>query len=261
MNATTNAIRLSITIGLIIVLSLSEHWWPKTNSHYAKRFWPNILLGGLAALSLQLFFFVGGIAASLFALKHHLGLFHYIWMPSIPIYLLSVIILDIGIYWQHVAMHRFPLLWTLHQVHHADTSLDLSTGIRFHPFEALLSMLYRSLLILLFGIPTTAVILFEIILNACSLFNHSNICLNHTLDKYLRLIIVTPDMHRIHHSTNENDQHHNFGFNLSVWDRVFHSYKKSSHMPGIGLSYLNDKCISLTKMLLLPFTKRRNANE
>jgi sterol desaturase/sphingolipid hydroxylase (fatty acid hydroxylase superfamily) len=136
----------------------------------------------------------------------------------------AVLVLDLAIWGQHWASHKVPLFWRLHQVHHADRDIDVTTAVRFHPVEIALSMLWKIVVVVPLGAPPLAVFLFEVILNACAMFNHANIALPQWLDRILRLLVVTPDMHRVHHSVLRREHNTNYGFNLSVWDRLFRTY-------------------------------------
>ena len=174
------------------------------------------------------------------------------------IVLMTVILLDAAIYAQHRLFHRLPLLWRLHRMHHSDIDIDVSTAIRFHPLEIIMSMLIKMAIVLLLGAPVVAVLLFELLLNLTAMFSHSNIRLNPKLDRYLRYLLVTPDMHRVHHSVDGDETNHNFGFCLSCWDRIFHSYQaqpKLGHQQMcIGLPYFRGphEC-QLQYMLSQPF--------
>jgi sterol desaturase/sphingolipid hydroxylase (fatty acid hydroxylase superfamily) len=179
--------------------------------------------------------------------------------------MLAVIALDLAIYLQHVMFHAVPLLWRLHRVHHADLDFDVTTGTRFHPIEMLLSMAIKAAAIFVIGAPVVAVLIFEIVLNLTSMFNHSNIRIPGTVDAALRLFLVTPDMHRIHHSVYGDETNRNFGFNLSWWDRIFGTYRgqpRSGHeQMTIGIPSFRDPrhCITLAGILSLPFLTERNA--
>ena len=141
--------------------------------------------------------------------------------------------LDLAIYAQHVAFHKVPVLWRLHRMHHADLDIDVSTGLRFHPIEIVLSMLIKMAVVVLVGVPAVAVVAFEVVLNATSMFNHSNAAMPAWLDRIVRLIVVTPDMHRVHHSVARHETDSNFGFNLPWWDRVFGTYRPAAAKPGM----------------------------
>ena len=158
------------------------------------------------------------------AARNGWGILALVDWPSWLEIALAVVVLDFAVWLQHVLSHRIDALWRLHQMHHADIDYDLTTGIRFHPVEIGLSMLYKVVWVLALGAPALAVVLFEIILNGCALFNHGNIRLPLWLDRILRIVIVTPDMHRVHHSVDRREHDTNFGFNLAVWDRLFGTY-------------------------------------
>ena len=171
---------------------------------------------------------------------------------------LAVVVLDLVIYWQHVMFHAVPGLWRLHMVHHADLDIDLTTGVRFHPFEILLSMVIKMVAITALGAAPLAVILFEVLLSATSIFNHGNVVLPRGLDRLLRLVVVTPDMHRVHHSAVQAETNSNFGFNLPWWDRLFGTYRAqpAAGHEGmtIGLEQFRDPRLQwLWHMLVMPF--------
>ena len=200
-----------------------------------------------------------GVAA--IAEEHQWGLFQTLQIPYWQTVVLSIILLDFITYLQHVLFHALPALWRLHKVHHADLDFDVTTGLRFHPLELLLSMVGKLAGVLLLGTPVMAVLFFEIILNATSMFNHGNIRLPNRLDRWLRWFLVTPDMHRIHHSTIPQETNSNYGFNLPWWDYILGTYR---HRPSIGYpaltiglaEYQTDlRAEQLLWMLVLPFLK------
>ncbi|MFC1237616.1 sterol desaturase family protein [Vibrio sp. F74] len=162
--------------------------------------------------------------AAQFSEAESFGLFHLIDLPFWLTVVLSVVILDMAIYLQHMLFHRVPLLWRLHRVHHADQDIDLTTGSRFHPIEIVLSAWIKIGCVMLLGVPAIAVVIFEVILNVSAMFNHSNARMPLALDRWLRRVVVTPDMHRVHHSIVAKETHSNFGFFLSIWDRFFKTY-------------------------------------
>jgi sterol desaturase/sphingolipid hydroxylase (fatty acid hydroxylase superfamily) len=180
-------------------------------------------------------------------------------VPFAAAVLASVVALDLAIYLQHVMFHAVPALWRLHRVHHADLDYDVTTGARFHPVEIVLSMLIKMAAIVVLGPPAVAVMIFELLLNATAMFNHGNVRLPQPLDWILRLLIVTPDMHRVHHSVLEHETNSNFGFNLSVWDRLFRTYKAQPdaghEAVTIGIRDFRDPRLvsDLPGMLVLPF--------
>ncbi|WP_217519718.1 sterol desaturase family protein [Vibrio metschnikovii] len=184
----------------------------------------NLGLVGLNGLLIMLLMPIVAFSAAQWAQEHQIGVFHYLGLPSWLVILLSLLLLDAIIYGQHVLFHRVPYLWRLHRMHHTDQDIDVTTGARFHPIEILLSMWIKIGAVLLLGIPPSAVLLFEIILNASAMFNHSNAKLAIPIDHWLRKWLVTPDMHRVHHSIIPKETHTNFGFCLSIWDRLFGTY-------------------------------------
>jgi sterol desaturase/sphingolipid hydroxylase (fatty acid hydroxylase superfamily) len=197
---------------LFVVLAALEAIFPRRRRSLprAKRWRTNILIAALAAAS--------------YAAQHHIGLFNWTDWPVWVEFAFALILLDLAIYAQHIATHKIPLLWALHKVHHADRDFDVTTAIRFHPVEIILSMLYKSALVLLLGPSLLAVFVFALLLNLCAMFNHSNLRLPGWLDKRLRLLLVTPDMHRVHHSTVPGETDSNYGFSIALWDRIFGTY-------------------------------------
>ncbi|MCK5498338.1 MAG: sterol desaturase family protein, partial [Gammaproteobacteria bacterium] len=186
------------------------------------------------------------------------GLFNIVDVGFWPAFVLSILFMDMFIYGQHVIMHKIPLLWRIHRVHHTDLDFDVTTALRFHPFEIILSMFLKLLFIALLGAPVAAVIVFEIILNITSMFNHSNIQIPISIDRLLRWFIVTPDMHRVHHSVNKIETNSNYGFNIPWWDYIFHTYRSqpsAGHLKmKIGLNeFQGDKVVFLHWLLLQPF--------
>ncbi len=194
----------------------SEHKW--------SRVMHNLTLAFLNTVVVRLLVPGAGISVAYYGAIHNFGLFNHL---AVPVYLsvaVSIVVLDLGTYWQHVVFHAFMPLWRLHRVHHTDCDLDFSSGMRFHPLEICLSLLYKGVVILLLGAPAVAVLLFETLLNILSLFNHANIAVSQRWEPKLRALIVTPKMHWVHHSTVAAESRRNFGFCLSVWDRLFGSY-------------------------------------
>ena len=250
--------------GIFILMATWEYFRPlRALSLNRKRRWPINL--GLAALTMLIMRVSVGAAAwqaARWAAGQHSGLFNVLPIPQCLNILLSLILLDLAIYAQHIAAHRWRWFWRLHQVHHTDLDFDTSTAVRFHPFEIMLSMLYKVLLVLLLGPDPSAVIAFEIILNGCALFNHGNVSLPPAFERPLRYLLVTPAMHRIHHSTLPTETDSNYGFSLSCWDRVFKTYTAQPSLPQtemqIGLRpYQNTSELGFTNLLLLPFKRLR----
>lgn len=254
-------IRLSCFIGVLIIVAILEIAFPKRKLQLKKslRWSNNLLLVFINTILLRLIFPIAAVGVALYSQVYQIGLLNYLEVPQLFAVVIAFIILDLSIYCQHLIFHHIPILWSIHKVHHADMDIDVTTGLRFHPLEMILSMLVKMLVIIIIGAPALAVIVFEIILNASSLFNHGNIGLPKPLDKILRVLIVTPDMHRVHHSTIVNETNSNFGFNLSIWDRVFKTYKadptKGHLNMDIGLDEYKDPKISqgIKGMLKIPF--------
>jgi sterol desaturase/sphingolipid hydroxylase (fatty acid hydroxylase superfamily) len=217
----------------------------------------NLGLVALDVAAVRLLLPAAMVSAALFAAEHGWGLFNHVAAPFWLAVLVAMVLLDLGVWAQHLAMHKVAPLWRLHRVHHTDTDVDVTTGVRFHPFEILLSVVYKSLLVVALGAPAMAAVAFEILLNASSLFTHGNLRLPTALDRALRLIVVTPDMHRVHHSILRPETDSNYGFNLSLWDRVFGTYRAqpSAGHDGmiIGLAEFRDaRDQRLDRLLLQP---------
>lgn len=220
-------LRLTVFLGLILVLGIAQWLFPrrKPKTSTLKRWLTNFGLVMIDSLMVRVFLgTILPVTVANWAAENNIGLFNQFFLPLIWAIVCSVIILDGLIYWQHRLFHRIPMLWRLHRVHHFDADYDLSTALRFHPIEIFLSILIKNTAILILGAPAVAVIAFEILLNGMALFNHSNLALPTKADGLIRRLFVTPDMHRVHHSTYTREMHSNFGFNLSIWDRIFSSY-------------------------------------
>jgi sterol desaturase/sphingolipid hydroxylase (fatty acid hydroxylase superfamily) len=220
----------------------------------------NISLVVLGAIVGRLLGPLAAMGVAVFAAQNSWGLFNLLALPVWLEIIVAVMLLDMAIYWQHVATHKIPVLWRLHRVHHADRDIDASTGVRFHPIEIGVSMLYKCAVVLILGPAAVAVLLFEVLLNASALFNHANLRLPSAVDKLLRSFMVTPDMHRVHHSVILGETNSNYGFFLSWWDKLFNSYKtqpQAGHQRmTIGLNeYQTQAPKKLTWALLSPFTK------
>ena len=226
----------------------------------ARRWFTNLSILVLSSLMLRMIFPAAATGVALFADAHGYGLLPTLGLPPFVSGVLAFIILDFAIWLEHVIFHKVPLFWRIHRVHHADTGLDLTTALRFHPLEILLSVVWKSAVILSIGAPPVSVLIFEIVLNGAAMFNHANLKLPARADGLLRRLIVTPDMHSIHHSTEPDETDTNYGFNLSIWDRLFSTYKERSKRPPdamqIGLSqYPGPSPARLVWSLLLPFRK------
>jgi sterol desaturase/sphingolipid hydroxylase (fatty acid hydroxylase superfamily) len=224
----------------------------------AGRWFNNLGIILLDSFLVKILFPIAAAGVAVAAQNHGWGLFNVLPLPGWLSVFIAIIILDLIIYLQHVMFHAVPLLWRLHMVHHADLDYDVTTGLRFHPFEILLSMGIKMAVVAAFGMPVSAVLIFEITLNATAMFNHGNIYMPEKLDRYLRLLLVTPDMHRVHHSVIIRETNSNFGFNLPWWDRLFGTYR-AQPVAGhegitIGLTqFRKEKQVTLLRLLLLPF--------
>jgi sterol desaturase/sphingolipid hydroxylase (fatty acid hydroxylase superfamily) len=201
---------------------------------------------------------VGGVvyAAAMFAAEKDVGVLHWLSTPSWVAAIVTLLVLDFAVYLQHVMVHAVPVLWRLHRVHHADLGFDATTGLRFHPIEIFLSLGLKVAVVVLLGATPWAVVAFEIILNASSVFNHGNVMIPEQLDHWLRWTIVTPDMHRIHHSTRVVETNSNFGFSVSWWDRLCGTYRAEPALGQLGMEIgLSDyrTPLNLGQLLLLPF--------
>jgi sterol desaturase/sphingolipid hydroxylase (fatty acid hydroxylase superfamily) len=257
-----STIRLGSFLGVFALMALWEILAPRRTLTQPKtsRWLNNIVLVVFNTALLRVVFPVAAIGVAEYAQLLQWGLFNLIEVHPAVAILVSVIVLDMAIYLQHVMFHAVPLLWRLHRVHHADLDFDVTTGARFHPIEILLSMLIKFAAIVLLGPPLAAVVIFEVLLNAMAMFNHSNVRMPLALDSILRRLIVTPDMHRVHHSHLADETNSNFGFNLSVWDRIFGTYRAQpaaghTHMV-IGIDTFRDPahCVKISGLLFMPFT-------
>jgi len=254
-------IRLGFFFSVFFIMAIWEIIAPRRQLLIPKllRWFNNLALVFLNTILLRLLFPAAAAGMAIFVNAQGWGFFNY-YDVAFPIAVIaSVIIMDAMIYLQHVMVHAIPVLWRLHRVHHADPDFDVTTGARFHPIEIILSMFIKLAVIILLGPPVLAVIIFEILLNATAMFNHSNVRLNTTLDKYLRLLLVTPDMHRVHHSVEADETNSNFGFSLPWWDRLFGTYRdqpRAGHKNmAIGIHDFNQpkQVTWLHSMLILPF--------
>lgn len=255
-------IRLAAFIGVFVVMATWEAAAPRRLRLHTRllRWSANLGLVAFNTLLLRLLFPFAGVAFAALAAQRGWGLLNNLELPGWLALVLAVAAMDFAIWLQHVMVHAVPVLWRLHQVHHADPDYDVTTGARFHPLEILLSMAIKFAVIAVLGAPPAAVLVFEVLLNATAMFNHANVRLPAALDPALRLLLVTPDMHRVHHSTDHVEANSNFGFNLSLWDRLFGTYRPQSRLPQesmpIGVTGLtgDPRCVSLPGMLAIPFT-------
>ncbi|MBS9405587.1 sterol desaturase family protein [Halomonas sp. TRM85114] len=225
--------------------------------------WPsNLAIVVLDTLVVRLAFSLAAVGAALAAAEQGWGLFNLVSVPIWLAVVISVVMLDLAIYFQHRLFHAVPWLWRLHRMHHADLEFDVTTGLRFHPLEILISMAIKLAVVILLGAPALAVLIFEVLLNATSMFNHGNVRLPAKFDRWLRLLVVTPEMHRVHHSIVRQETDSNFGFNLPWWDRLFGTYRDQPAAGHLGMTigieaFRESRDLRLDRMLLQPFVSPR----
>jgi len=253
-------IRLMAFAGVFALMAACEIFAPRRGQKIGRsRRWPsNIGVVALDTLLVRLLFPVTAIGLALLVEAKGWGLFTMLDLPTWLAIVLGLLILDLTIYLQHVLFHAVPALWRLHRVHHADLEVDVTTGSRFHPIEILLSMGIKLIVVAAFGMPAVSVLIFEVLLNATSMFNHANVCIPLSIDRALRWVVVTPDMHRVHHSISPRETNSNFGFNLPWWDRLFGTYRDQPaaghEAMTIGIEQFRDpRELGLDRMLSQPF--------
>jgi sterol desaturase/sphingolipid hydroxylase (fatty acid hydroxylase superfamily) len=258
-------IRFAAFAGVIVAMALWESWAPKRRLAVGRTSrWPgNLGVLAVDVLVVRILFPTAAVGAALVCEARGWGLFNVVPVPFAAATLASVIVLDLAIYLQHVLFHAVPTLWRLHRMHHADLDIDVTTGVRFHPVEILLSLLIKFGVIALVGAPALAVLIFEVLLNATSMFNHGNVRMPAPVDRIVRLLVVTPDMHRVHHSITRAETNSNFGFNFPWWDRLFGTYRAqpAAGHEGmtIGLEVFRDPAeLRLDRMLLQPLRESRD---
>lgn len=261
-------LRLSAFALVFAVMAGLEWLLPKRERREARwgRWLTNLSIVGCGIAIVRLMGFIAAplvaVGAAMVAEGRGWGVLNALdWPPWLEI-VIALLVLDFAIWFQHWASHKVPLLWRVHQMHHADIDIDVTTALRFHPIEIGLSMLYKVGWVVLLGPAPIAVVLFEVILNACAMFNHSNIDLPPTVDRVLRAAIVTPDMHRVHHSVIRREHDSNYGFNLAIWDRLLRTYtdqpEEGHRDMTVGLKpYQSQDPTRLGWCLLLPFRKRK----
>ncbi len=254
------SIRLFFFISIFVVVAFYETRLPRRRLSVSKtgRWMINIGIVCIDSIALRIFFSAGAVGVAYWVHQHGWGIMNFLKIPYFVSVIMSVLILDFIIYLQHVMFHAAPAFWRLHMIHHADLDFDVTTGTRFHPIEILLSMIIKSVAIIALGPPVVGALLFEILLNGTAMFNHSNIKLPESWDRILRLFVVTPDMHRVHHSIFPNETNSNFGFNSPWWDRLLGTYRPQPRLGHegmtIGLNQFRDPThLTLPRILLLPF--------
>lgn len=257
-------IRLGSFFGLFALLAIWEISAPKRQLLKLRRFrwFSNIGLIVISNILIRFIIPTAAVGIALHAEQEQLGFLYLLGnLPMIVHFILAFILMDLAIYFQHVMFHALPIFWRFHRVHHSDLDCDITTGVRFHPFEIVISILFKFLVIISIGAPVLAVVIFEIILNAASMFTHSNIKIPCTIERITRWFIVTPDMHRIHHSIDERETDSNFGFFISAWDRLLGTYLNQPKLGykemEIGLQdFREPKWQNLRWLIYLPFVSK-----
>ena len=256
------AIRIAVFLGGFGVLAVWEVLAPRRPLAHSRapRWSANLGVVLLDTMVVRVFFAAGAVGGAMMAAEEGWGLLNQVRWPAWIEIMSAVIALDLALYLQHVLFHAVPVLWRLHMMHHTDLDFDVTTGVRFHPMEVALSMLIKLAVVVLIGASPLAVLIFEVLLNATSMFNHSNIRLPPAAESTIRSLVVTPDMHRIHHSIRSRETNSNFGFNLSWWDRLFGTYRKEPQDGQTGMvlgleHFRSPTHVTFTRLLSMPFTE------
>jgi len=264
-------LRLAAFAGRFLLMALLELAMPRRVPGQGKkaRWFTNLMITGIDSLVLRAMAMlaapIAAVAAAAWAQTQGWGVLNALQWPGWLEIVLAMIILDLAIYGQHVVSHKIPLFWRLHKMHHSDVDFDVTTALRFHPVEIALSMLWKIAVVLVLGASPWAVVLFEVTLNGCAMFNHANFAMPLWLDRVVRLLIVTPDMHRVHHSIYPSEHDSNYGFNLSLWDRLFKTYTAQPRDGHLGMTigqknHLNDNPKKLIWCLMLPFMSTKHGS-
>jgi sterol desaturase/sphingolipid hydroxylase (fatty acid hydroxylase superfamily) len=263
-----NLIRLGAALGIFCIMVSWETIKPRRVQQISRQQRWRVNLGLALSNMILMRVTLGGLAytTAIMAAEHGYGLLNLWQIPGTLSIIATLLLLDFAIYAQHILMHKWPLLWRLHKAHHTDLEFDVTTALRFHPLEIILSMLYKAMCIVLIGGNPAAIVVFEIILNGAATFNHSNVKILEKVDKILRWLIITPDMHRIHHSTELTERDSNYGFSVSWWDRLCRTYtaepKLSQITMPIGLkAYRKQDDLGLMQLLLIPFRAQNNRQD
>ncbi len=264
------SIRVAAFLAIFLSMAVFELWSPRLErpemrgALKSRRWLTNLSIVVLSAALLRVVFPAAAVGAAIWAQANDYGLMRLAGLDGVVAGIIAFVLLDFAIWLEHLASHKFALLWRIHRMHHADTGFDVTTALRFHPLEILLSMLWKAGIVVLLGAPVISVLVFEIVLNGTSMFNHSNISIGARTDRLLRQIIVTPDMHRVHHSTNPVETDSNYGFNFSFWDRLLATYRPAPALGQegveIGLSdFRGSQPSGLLWSLALPFRRVRRS--
>jgi sterol desaturase/sphingolipid hydroxylase (fatty acid hydroxylase superfamily) len=262
-NAFETLARPAVFLLVFVAMALWEILAPRRpqGTHRSSRWPSNLGIVALNSVLVRAVFPMTAVAWAAAVAQQGFGLLNIVAMPAWPAAMAAFVLLDLAIYLQHRLFHAVPVFWRLHRMHHADTEIDVTNGLRFHPLEIVASMLLKFAVIAALGAPAWSVLVFEIVLNATSIFNHANIRFSGTVDRVLRRLVVTPDMHRVHHSVLPLETNSNFGFNLPWWDRWFGTYRaqpRDGHTAmRIGLPQFRDpKWLRLDRMLVQPWVKQ-----
>jgi len=256
-------IRLAAFLGVLALMAAWELSAPRRRAEIPRllRWSNNLVLVAVDTAVLRLVFPVLAVGFAVYAEDRGFGLFNLVEAPYWLAFVVSFLVFDLAIYLQHVMFHAVPALWRLHRMHHADLEIDVTTGLRFHPLEILISMGIKLAVVAALGPPAAAVLVFEVVLNAMSMATHTNVGLPAWLDRAARLLVVTPDMHRVHHSIEPSERHTNFGFNLSWWDRLLGTYLAQPKLGHTGMTigipeFRTRRDLWLDRMLVQPFRGR-----
>jgi len=256
-------VRLAFFAAIFSIVAVAEALRPRRKlvASKQKRWINNILLSFTDTIILRFVFPIFPVGVAVFCKESGWGILNYFHFPLWVAVICAVVLLDLIIYVQHKMFHLIPVFWRLHKVHHIDQDIDVTTGLRFHPLEMILSMIIKMTAVAVIGAPPVSVVIFEILLNGATMFNHSNLHIPLAADRFIRLMIVTPDMHRVHHSVIVKETNSNYGFSFSWWDRLFGTYRRepeAGHLQmKIGLNgYSDPKYLQLSQMLITPFVSR-----
>lgn len=265
-------IRLGAFVAIFATMAVYELVSPRlerdemAGAWKSRRWFANLSILVISSIVLRVVFPAAAVGAALWAEARGWGLLRFLGVYPLLAGILSFVILDFAIWLEHVVFHKVPLFWRVHRMHHADNGFDVTTGLRFHPLEILLSMVWKAVIVIALGAPAVAVLVFEIVLNGTSMFNHANVRLGPRVDRVLRRLLVTPDMHRVHHSSVRRETDSNYGFNFPFWDRLFGTYNdrpRAGHKAmEIGLSeYRGRRAAGLLWALALPFTALKRGGQ
>ncbi|RUM98878.1 sterol desaturase family protein [Pseudaminobacter arsenicus] len=264
------AIRMAAFLAIFASMAVFELWSPRlerpemASALKSRRWFTNLSMVVISSLVLRVIFPAAAVGAAALAEMRGWGLLHMAGIDGIFGGVFAFVVLDLAVWLEHVVSHKIPFLWRIHRMHHCDVGFDVTTGLRFHPFEILISMVWKAAVVIALGAPVLAVLLFEIVLNGSSMFSHSNIRIGARADRLLRRVIVTPDMHRVHHSAERAETDSNYGFNFSLWDRLFGTYveqpRRGHDGMTIGLAeYRGDEPTHIGWLLRLPFLSNRRS--